>query len=186
MKRFSMAACAAAAVFLAGQGAAAQGARSDPHMGVFGLLNPDGTFKPLTTPQFAPAALSAKTWNGTLTATITISVASTLPSGTTVHCGLNASVGGVAPNGAVDSVYENDQVTATGSGSTLTCHLSIPYQWLLFASTAAAELRDTVQVGYQVIAVNASGDGRLTTASIATLSLPAPGVTTNFTVSARI
>ncbi|HTQ14577.1 MAG TPA: hypothetical protein VMH86_11940 [Rhizomicrobium sp.] len=185
MKRMVLAAVAAAILYTP-VCAPAQTVDIRSHRGIFGLLNPDGTFKPLVIPQPAPEALSAKTWNGTLSATISVNVQSTLPSGTTVHCALTASVSGIAPNGWVDVVSETAQVTATGSGSNLTCHVTMPYQWLLYASTSAALERDTVQVGYEILAVNSSGDGRTTLSSVATISLPAPGATTNYNINARI
>ena len=77
-------------------------------------------------------AAAATTVTGTLTLKITITIASTVPTTTPILCTFGANVAGNNATVTVfDNISESDTVTATRSGSTAVCLLTIPYQWTL-------------------------------------------------------
>ena len=71
------------------------------------------------------------------------------------------------PNGPISDLVTG---TATRSGSTATCTLLIPYEWIL------QTLTDKVTLSVSVSAVT-----RVHTRQLATFTVPANGVTTSFT-----
>jgi hypothetical protein len=156
-----------------------QAAWSDSN-GVPGFLGADGSFHLLPRPSVIAGATTTKV-TGTLTMTLTVSIVSTVAAATPVRCTFNATVIGYnVTTGVGDTIAETDSVAATRSGATATCNLTIPYEWTLQVTT------DTVSIGYSVSTLDANSDGRLTTASVATIPLPKTGATTHFAVAARI
>jgi len=181
------AAFAAGAMLLAGSDAIAQSPAQvqAANGGIVGILKPNGTFQPLLVSK-PTANPEVATPTGTITLNLSISIASTLPAGATIHCALTIAVGGISANDKVDSVAESDQATANVSGSTATCQMVIPYQWKLFATSTNSVEQDTASLNYTITAVNASGDGRTSDVPFTSFIVPAAGVTKVYSASARI
>lgn len=152
-----------------------------PGAGVLGYLNSDGTFRPINSSHAASPLQPSATVTGTFNLTLTITIASSLPAGTTIQCQFGASVTDVSATEAVDLISESATTTATGSSSSQTCHLSIPYSWTLLGSG------DTVGLNYMITALDSKGNGRVSSRySFETIALPKNGATTNVNLSARI
>jgi hypothetical protein len=92
-----------------------------------------GTFHPLgTTPDVADPDVATTTYTGTIEATVTITLKTALPKGGTIACTLGASPSSEnETTGAFVGITESASSVATVSGSTATCKLSIPYNWVL-------------------------------------------------------
>jgi len=161
-----------------GQNAAAvHGIRGylDPQTGVFHALpqpvQPDGE----------PPATS--TFGGKLVFNFTITVSSTIASSLKIACAATASLEDIT---TLNFISETAEVTATRTGSTATCTVTIPYSWNLGSSTT-----DKVTLTYSIIApVEATGSSvlpsRISSQSIGTISVPANGATTTETITATI
>ena len=121
-----------------------QAANSQAHRGILGYLDPQtGAFRVLEAPADAELLPALTTFTGTIKLTITVTLKTTAL--TTISCSATTSVfdnqGTLTPR-----VFgEIDTVGATGTGSTRTCALSIPYSWAL-----ATQSSDTMSTGYSV------------------------------------
>jgi len=160
-----------------------QNANSQAKPGILGYLDPQtGAFRllPLVDDAAEPAALT--TFTGTINLTITVTVKTT--GITNVACTMNTSVED-AISTSPRSFGEQDTVAATGSGSTRTCKLSIPYSWGL-----ATQSTDTMSTSYTV-----SGAGSTATTPplrlssldpVDTRKVPANGAITTLTAAVTI
>jgi len=109
-----------------------QAANKQANQGILGYLDPHtGAFRPVPPaatedPDVLPAATTV---GGTVTVTLTITLKTT--GLTNIVCSEGLSV--------IDSgarIYdESNSVTATGTGTTRTCKLAIPYSWSLLTPT---------------------------------------------------
>jgi len=160
--------------------AAEQAAASSQQTGILGYLRPDGSFRPA--PNRTPTNGGAATeYKGTLKATIHFSLSTAVPQGAAIGCSFSASVFGESNDGLTDDLLDTDQVTATVSGSTATCAISVPYEWFLYGSS------DTVGLSYTIFGVDSNGNGRnFYNESYATIPVPANGATTTFSIYGRI
>src|SRR5260370_6913872 len=106
-----------------------QAASSPAKPGILGYLDPHtGAFRPIGPAAEEDAELpAATTFTGTVTVTITITIKTTAL--TTFTCSGSVS----AVDGTTSPVFfdETNTVAATGTGTTRTCKLSIPYSWSL-------------------------------------------------------
>jgi hypothetical protein len=120
-----------------------QAANSQATTGILGYLDPhSGAFRPVPPEVEDDASLPAATVvGGTVTVTITITVKTA--GLTNFTCSANVSVfdGTTSPT----TFEETNTVAATGTGSTRTCKLSIPYSWSLTTPTS-----DSMMTGYTV------------------------------------
>jgi hypothetical protein len=120
-----------------------QAANSQATTGILGYLDPhNGAFRPIASAVEDDASLPAATVvGGTVTVTITITVKTA--GLTNFTCSANVSVfdGTTSPT----TFEETNTVAATGTGSTRTCKLSIPYSWSLTTPT-----NDSMMTGYTV------------------------------------
>jgi hypothetical protein len=123
-----------------------QAANSQAHHGILGYLDPQtGAFRPA-----APAAEDAAaepppvaTFTGTLNLTITVTIKSV--GITSVFCSMNTSVTDAPTTISPRFFDESNSVTASGTGTTRTCKLSIPYSWAL-----ATQSSDSMVTSYSV------------------------------------
>jgi hypothetical protein len=159
----------------------AQAAKSPSRAGILGYLDPaTGAFRPVpaAADDITPATLS--TFGGTITVTFTITVKST--NLTTFSCTADVSVVDDATAGA--RIYEESgTATATGSGSTRTCKVSIPYSWSL-----ATQSTDSMGIDYVVFGSATSPEAQRTTglSPLDTTKVPANGATTALTVDVTL
>jgi hypothetical protein len=125
----------------------AQTATSQAKPGILGYLDPHtGAFRPVPAAAEEDSALpAATTVTGTVTVTLTITLKTT--GLTNVTCTESVSVFDASTT-SPSSFDESNSVAATGTGTTRTCKLSIPYSWgLTTAST------DSMTTSYEVFGV---------------------------------
>ena len=154
-----------------------QAANSQAKPGILGYLDPHtGAFRPFTPAvqdDSEPAA--AMTITGTVSVTITITVKTT--SLTNFTCSIDVST----LDEETTNFSESNTVAATGTGSTRTCKLSIPYSWSLTTQTT-----DVMTTSYTV--VGSTGTNGVPQRSSSRLPLdsrkvPVNGTTTTLTAA---
>jgi len=162
-----------------------QAANRQANHEILGYLDPQtGTFRLLPAVDDsleAPPALTTFTGTITLTITVTVKTAGI----TNVACTAGTAVEDALTSGSPRSFSESDTVAATGTGSTRTCKLSIPYSWGL-----ATQSSDTMNTDYTVTgAASTTGTPPLRVSSLSpvdTRKVPANGATTALTASVTI
>lgn len=163
-----------------------QSADSQSKSGILGYLDPHtGAFRPVQPPAEDAAALppALTTFTGTITVTITVTLKTA--GLTNVVCSADTSVDDALTT-SPRIFAEQDSVLATGTGSTRTCKLSIPYSWALATQSA-----DSMSTNYTV-----TGSASTTTATppirssgltgFDTRKVPANGATTALTASVTL
>jgi hypothetical protein len=121
----------------------AQTANSQAQPGILGYLDPHtGAFRPVPAVAEDSLAPAAATFTGTINLTITVTLKTT--GLTNIICSQEVSV----PDGTTSfsSFAESNTVAATGTGTTRTCKLSIPYSWLL-----TNQASDNMSTSYTVV-----------------------------------
>ena len=117
-----------------------QAANSQSHQSILGYLDPQtGAFRPVPPAAEETDFAASTVFTGTVTVTITITVKTTALS--TFTCTATVSV----PDGTT-FWNESNTVSATGTGATRTCKLSIPYSWSL-----ASQATDSMTTSYTVL-----------------------------------
>jgi hypothetical protein len=159
-----------------------QTANNQSKAGILGYLDPHtGAFRPA--PQASddaaePAAFT--TFGGTITVTLTITVKSSglTNFSCTAEVGVNDDVA-TSARGYVESAT----AVATGSGSTRTCKLTIPYSWSL-----ATQPTDSMTVSYGAVGTAASTLTSRTSglSPLSTQKVPANGATTSLSAAVTL
>lgn len=145
---------------------------------MIGYLDPHtGGFLPLVTTTESPDSAAASTEiTGELKITGTVTIASpSITSTTPIECSATAIIVS-DPNGPIT---EEASSAASRSGSTATCTVLIPYEWLLAAPTT-----DKVSLSVSVTAESVSL--RIHTHQVATFTVPGGGTTTSFSYVTRL
>ncbi|HEV2269728.1 MAG TPA: hypothetical protein VGR92_09725 [Steroidobacteraceae bacterium] len=145
---------------------------------MIGYLDPHtGGFLPLVTTTESPDSAAASTEiTGELKITGTVTIASpSITSTTPIECSATALIVS-DPNGPIT---EEASSAASRSGSTATCTVLIPYEWLLAAPTT-----DKVSLSVSVTAESVSL--RIHTHQVATFTVPGGGTTTSFSYVTRL
>jgi hypothetical protein len=146
----------------------------DPRTGLFHSL-PQAALPDAEVPPPAP-------FGGKFVFNFTITVDSAIASTAKIICEATASTEDVA---SLNLILETASVTATRSGSTATCTVTIPYSWNLSSATT-----DKVSLTYQIFAGPSSTTNPLATRvseqNLKTISVPANGATTTETITATI
>jgi len=143
-----------------------------------GYLDPHtGVFRPILPAAEQDAELpAATTFTGTITVTLTITLKT---SGlTNITC-----IADVHAVDATSDLEESDTVAATGTGSTRTCKLTIPYAWSL-----SNQPTDSMQTGYSVLGVAGTGLPQRTSVRtpLDVRKIPGNGVTTALTAAVTL
>jgi hypothetical protein len=122
----------------------AQTANSQAKPGILGYLDPHtGAFRPVPSAAQEDSAFAAvTTFTGTITVTLTITLKTTGLTNITCAEEVSAFDGTTSPR----IFAESNTVAATGTGSTRTCKLSIPYSWGL-----TTQASDRMTTSYSVI-----------------------------------
>jgi hypothetical protein len=143
-----------------------------------GYLDPHtGGFLPLVTTTASPDSPAASTEiSGELKITGTVTIVSTSITSTTP---INCTATAIIVSDANGPITEEAASSASRSGSTATCTVSIPYEWLLATPT-------TDKVSLSITVSAESVDARIHTHQIATFIVPAEGTTTSFSFVARL
>lgn len=118
---------------------------SQANPGILGYFDPHtGAFRPVPLAgEEGPDVAALTTFGGTINLTITITLKTT--SLTTVTCVEEVSVFDGAATTTPRVFSESNTVAATGTGTTRTCKLSIPYSWGLTTPTS-----DSMTTSYSV------------------------------------
>lgn len=162
-----------------------QTASSPANSGVLGYWDPHtGAFRPVTAAaeEGFPDAATLMTFGGTITVTITITLKTT--SLTTITCSEEVSVVDGATTGTPRVFSESNTVAATGTGTTRTCKLSIPYSWGLTTQTT-----DNMTTSYSVFgSTGTTGLPQRTSllSPLDTRKVPANGVITALTAAVTL
>jgi hypothetical protein len=155
-----------------------QTANTQAKPGILGYLDPHtGAFRPVpTAPTEEPDFLAAATTvGGTVNVTLTITLKTA--GLTNITCSESVSVQDNLTGGSLRLYTESDTVAATGTGTTRSCKLSIPYSWSLLTPTT-----DSMTTGYSVTGV--AGTTGLPTRSSSLSSLDSRKVPANGTITA--
>jgi len=122
---------------------------------------------------------------GTIIVTININVVSRFEAGTTYHCSVDA-IGGIIDlrKGVIDGGLETVNNFATGSGTSFSCTMTIPYSWTLpHAGRASTGLILAFGVG----AINEHDEVEHSTLQVDGIeNLPATGATSKFTFNVAL
>jgi len=159
-----------------------QAANTPAKPGILGYLDPHtGAFRPVPVATEDDAELpAATTFTGTITLTITITVKSTSVSSFTCTASTAVFDGTTSPT----TYEETNTVAATGTGTTRTCKLTIPYAWSLTTQST-----DNMSTTYSVFAVTGTTGLPQRTATrspLDTRKVPANGATTALTAAVTI
>ena len=164
-----------------------QTARPTAATGVAGTLDPKTgiftAFLPSVAQDPQDSSFAATTYNGKLVFNITITLATSFPTTTSIICDTSARVFD-NPAGGGNFLSEGGGVIATRSGSTATCTVTIPYSWPLVTGSA-----DMMTLSYTVGTFGPLASGPTTRNSsqgIGTFKIPAPGMTSTFTVKSTL
>jgi hypothetical protein len=159
-----------------------QAATAPAKPGILGYLDPHtGAFRPVpSAAEEGPDVAAPTTFGGTVTVTLTITLKTT--GLTNITCSEDISV---VDNPTSPRVFdETNTVAATGTGSTRTCKLSIPYSWGL-----TTQATDNMTTSYSVSgSTGASGLPQRTSTlfPVDTRKVPANGTITNLTASVTL
>lgn len=155
-----------------------------PH-GIRGYLDPQtGVFHALPAVQADDDDASrVTTFGGKFVVNFTITVDSTIASTTKIGCNVEATL-------ADSTNFITEQAgtaVSRGSGTTVTCSVTIPYSWKLStSSTDMVGLTYTITSPTEISTATLEYPLRISTQSIATIKVPANGATTTETVAATI
>lgn len=146
--------------------------------GILGYLDPrTGAFRAVpATVDDSDTLPAATVVGGTVTLTITITVKTTGLTKFTCSASVTTLDGTINP-----TIYaETNTVAATGTGSTRTCKLSIPYSWSLTSQST-----DNMTTGYDVIATGTAALPQRTSTRnpLDTRKVPANGTITALTAA---
>ena len=151
--------------------------------GIRGYLDPrTGIFHALPVPDLQEADVPPPAaTGGKLVFNFTITVSSALASTTKIFCTASATV----LEATLSEFAESASVTATRSGSTATCTVTIPYSWnLSTVSTDRVSLSYTIIAGVPTTTIPLAT--RTSEHSLPPISVPANGATTTATITATI
>jgi hypothetical protein len=159
-----------------------QTADAQSKVGILGYLDPKtGAFRPV--PQVSNDSIEPEltftSFTGTITVTLTITVKST--GLTTFICSASTGTGDVASG---KSYSEGVTAAATGTGTTRTCKLTIPYEWSL-----ASQASDSMITSYTVIGTAGTTVTPSRTSDLINLDsrkVPASGATTALTAAVTL
>jgi len=162
-----------------------QAANAKAKPGILGYLDPQtGAFRPLpqALPDDADLPPAATVFTGTINVTITVTLKTTTI--TTVTCEIGTSTSDGVTTATPIFYDESNSVTATGTGTTRTCKLSIPYAWSL-----ATQATDTMSTSYTVLGGATTVGAATRTASrspLDTRKVPANGAVTTLTAAVTL
>lgn len=162
-----------------------QAANSASKPGILGYLDPHtGAFRavPAVTEENLAEAPAATLFTGTISVTITVTLKTTTL--TTITCTAESFVQDNLTGGAPRLITETNTVAATGTGTTRTCKLSIPYSWSLLTSAS-----DSISTSYSVGgSVGATGLPQRSSSlsPLDSRKVPASGTTTALTAAVTL
>jgi hypothetical protein len=176
--------CFLTALAANGQSGSAQTRPDQTGSGILGYLNPHTrSFHPL--PQAADSAIeppALTTFTGTVKLTITITVKSTSITNLKCVAIVEAADGGSL---GIRQLSEIDFVAATGTGTTRTCTLSVPYSWGL-ATQSSDTMNTSYEVGNTLVLIPTPPARTSALVPLDSRKVPANGTITTLTASVTI
>ena len=160
-----------------------QAASAPATHGILGYLDPQtGAFRPVPSAaeESPDLAAASTTFTGTVTVTLTITLKTT--GLTNITCTEQVSVLDAITT-SLRVLAESNSVAATGTGTTRTCKLSIPYSWGL-----TTQASDNMTTGYSVIGVTGTTVPQRTStlSPLDTRKVPANGAITALTAAVTL
>lgn len=153
--------------------------------GILGYLDPStGTFR-LAAPAIDENGdpTPATVFTGTVNLTITVTLKTT--GLTSISCTANTNTEDALTTTTPRAIAESDTVLATGTGTTRTCKLSIPYSWSL-----TTQASDTMSTSYTVNgAATTTGTPPLRSSTLSPVDsrkVPASGAITTLTANVTL
>lgn len=155
---------------------------------IFGYQDSSGTFHAMG--RAVPDATTTAATAGTIQVTLNITVKSTFPAGTvrSIGCAVDVDVMAMSTTAAITNYMEAAYVNATGSGTTYSCTMKIPYSWILPSSAMQKSLVGSYTVHVNNTALSA-GPAVLRLSQgdfLSTSTIPANGSTSTYTVAVTI
>lgn len=154
--------------------------------GIYGQWNPKtGIFTPIrqapvnNADDAEPPPVTVYT--GKIVVNFTITITSAIPTTTAIACNVNAVV--------VDSTGElTDSLatSATRSGSTATCSVTIPYSWSISSTSDLVSIAYDVSAPPQPNVASSPFPRRYSAHPVATITIPANGATTTYAIADTI
>lgn len=153
--------------------------------GVLGYLDPHtGAFRVLPHPNAEAEPPATTTVTGKLVFNFTITVDATIASTAKIACSASAITEDNLSSGNPSIFEEEASALATRTGSTATCTVNIPYSWkLATSSTDSIVLEYTIDAPVEATSTTVFPT-RLSSATVATIKVPASGTTTTETITA--
>jgi hypothetical protein len=201
MRIFPFAAIVPIALGIALAGSTSTAAQSvqtaSQHTKVFGYQDPQtGAFHPLA--RAVPQAATTAPATGKYEVTFSITIDSTFPKGASLLCNVDIIESSITETTipTVTDYEESASASMAVSGKTATCTITLPYSWVIPASTTKAPVVSTVTGSYSVF-VFSSTSTTITSATLeglrsvsSTLAIPSTvpkdGATTTVTVDATL
>ena len=159
-----------------------QAAPAPAKPGILGYLDPHtGAFRPVpAASEEDPDVAPPTTIGGTVNLTITITLKTTGLTNITCSEGVSVVDGTTSPR-----VFdESNTVAATGTGSTRTCKLSIPYSWSL--TTQATDIMSTSYSVFGLTGTSGLPQRTSTLTPTDARKVPANGTTTTLTAAVTL
>ncbi|HKV09090.1 MAG TPA: hypothetical protein VJ725_13185 [Thermoanaerobaculia bacterium] len=121
---------------------------------------------------------------GTIIVNITITIKSAIPATSPISCGVLASVTDInISTGGINIISEAATVTATRTGNTAKCTVTMPYSWTGL-NPASAKLNLIYNLSMGKATATTGLQVRVSSGTIANISVPANGSTTTRAVNA--
>jgi hypothetical protein len=158
-----------------------QNPRSALVRGIYGHWDPNtGIFTPIH--QASAVAEGEEppttTYTGKIVVNFTLTITSAIPTTDTIACNVNLDV--VDTTG---SITDSLSTSATRSGSTATCSVTIPYSWNITTTADDVYITYDVSAPPQPLVSTSAFPRRYSGRPVATITVPANGATTTYTVT---
>jgi hypothetical protein len=158
--------------------------------GVPGYLNPQAGAFPLLphVDDQAVEAPAATTFGGKIVVNFTITVSSAIASTNKIGCNVGLALEDGLGTTSQNLIEETAGTAVTrGTGSTVTCSVTLPYSWKLTTSTTdSVAISYSIQSPVEITTAAAEYPLRTSIQSIATIKVPLNGATTTETVTTTI
>jgi hypothetical protein len=152
--------------------------RWDPGTGIFTPVRPEVTGN---SDDGTPAEPPLTTYTGKFVVNFTITITSAIPTTTTIACNASATV--VDASG---QLADSLSTSATRSGSTASCSVTIPYSWSISSASDLVYVTYDISAPPQPLVSTSAFPRRYSSHPITTITVPATGSTTTYTIAATI
>jgi hypothetical protein len=160
-----------------------QNPRSTSVRGIYGRWDPNtGIFTPV---HEAPARLPegeelppTTTYTGKIVVNFTLTITSAIPTTDTIACNVSADV-----VDATGSITDSLSTSATRSGSTATCSVTIPYSWNITTTADDVYITYDISAPPQPLVSTSAFPRRYSGRPVATITVPANGATTTYNLT---